>query len=227
MSNKSHMNKTTARADIPYRELPQGRMKTAEDRLRWAVEFCQSDVDHMRQGDILNLRDDLYLFLSGHPNERVFPGGISVFEIPAGDHMIREFSIEEIRQLQAEVQAVFRSAAIVSGERVALPINVCYTLMRDPQDWKRKVLIEVAGDSRDCFLTVLYHLLSQEPVNRLAMCPGCNLIFYRVKKQKYCSVKCGNKVYMREYRAIGGEKDSNHKQYEKRKSAEVPKKRRS
>jgi hypothetical protein len=220
MLRKSHMNMTTFQADNPYRELSEGRMRTAEDRLRWAVEFCQSDVERMRPGDILNARDDLYLFLHGHPNERVFPGGICAFETGGS---IREFPLEEMKQLQAEGRAVFHSAAIVSGTKLALPVNVHYTLMRDPIDWKRKVVMEVAGDPRDCFLTVLYHLITQEKVNRLAMCPGCGLIFYRVKKKKYCSVRCGNKVYMREYRAIGGEKDSNHKQYEKRKRARASK----
>ena len=93
-------------ADNVYRELSQERMKTAEDRLRFAVEFSQIDLSNLRPGDLLNLRDDLCLFVHGHPSERVFPGGIWATE---WNDSIREFSIEDLKNLQASRLHRYRS----------------------------------------------------------------------------------------------------------------------
>lgn len=203
--------------DITYRELLQGRMETPEDRLRFAVEFSQVDLLNLRPGDLLNLRDDLYLFVHGHPNERVFPGGISATESSGS---IREFSSDDMRSLQAETYAALHSSATISGTSAALPISVHLSLSRNPSNWKKKNVLELLGSSRDCFLMILFHLLSQEPVNRIQACPGCNRIFYKAKRQKYCSRRCSNRVYMREYRSTENGKvaisDANHAQYSRR-----------
>src|SRR5262245_9598072 len=39
------------------------QMQTADDRLTFAVRFAQMDLDHLRAGDWLNLRDDADTFL--------------------------------------------------------------------------------------------------------------------------------------------------------------------
>jgi hypothetical protein len=198
--------------NIPY---TVSRMKTVEDRLRFAIEFSQKDLEQIRPGDLMNLRDDLYLFAFTRE-----PGDIFA-TTDEEDADIRNLSIEDLKALQRETQiALIHFASPSPAHRVSLlsgsQISVSLSLNRDDQ---RKVLC-VAGSPRDCFLMVLYLLLSKEPVGRIRICPGCSEVFYKVKKQKYCSRRCSNRVYMRQYRKTDNGKDevskSNKKAYEKR-----------
>ena len=50
------------------------------------------------------------------------------------------------------------------------------------------------GPALDVFRFLCYILLSMEPSNRILRCPECQTIFYRVRRQQYCSPACTNKV---------------------------------
>jgi hypothetical protein len=196
----------------------------------------------MRPGDLLNLREDLGFFMYGHPASGAArtPGGIMSFD----DFTLTDASIDTLRELQKEVYSLLNSAASwgkqINPHSVLKPawdrteertrliddfhlpihhINVGLELRGD--------LMAVHGSSRDCFLFILYHLVTQEPgtVKRIELCPGCGQIFYKIKRQKYCSQRCSNRTYMQQYRATNGDEisESNHKQYEKRAKAKTGK----
>jgi hypothetical protein len=206
-------NNMTRQQEIHY-ELSTDRMSTLEQRLRFAIEFSRMDLDTIRPGDSMNLREDLYLF--AFARERFVPGNVFADSDEFGS--IRELSIEDLKHLQIEARHALGECATVRVHTFSQPVTICLGISKT-RIIRRNVL-HVAGNPRDCFLTVLYFLLSQEPVGRIRVCPGCGEIFYKVKKQKYCSRRCGNRAYMREYRSTENGKDKeskeNHKAYEKR-----------
>jgi hypothetical protein len=76
------------------------------------------------------------------------------------------------------------------------------------------------GQMRHLFHFTLMLLLGQEPPNRILRCPECKKIFYRVRKQRYCSRPCVNRATVRKWRATEEakkqEKDRAHKRYRKK-----------
>lgn len=214
-------------SDINYSNLPDDWMSTTEDRLRFAIRFCQEDIGKMRAGDQINLREELSFFMYGAPMSATVatPAGVIAFD--GAD--ISQLPNEEMSKLQAEVYEVLNSAASwgkQSNPRSLVKLNAPLPRHHISVDLElRGDLIGVHGSSRDCLLFILYRLLVQEPrmVQRISLCPGCGRIFYRIKRQKYCSQRCSNRMYMQEYRGKKSDKISevNHKQYEKRIKSEV------
>jgi endogenous inhibitor of DNA gyrase (YacG/DUF329 family) len=51
-------------------------------------------------------------------------------------------------------------------------------------------------------------------------CPECQTVFYRVRKQQYCSRRCTNRANMRQWRQTEKgktrESDLNHRRYQSR-----------
>ena len=50
------------------------------------------------------------------------------------------------------------------------------------------------------FLWILSHLLEQGPTDAIRQCPECETIFYRVRKQQYCTRRCVARASMRKWR---------------------------
>jgi hypothetical protein len=217
--------------------LPENWLSTAEEQLRFAINFCQDDLANIRPGDLINLREDLGFFMYGHPlsRSRTIRAGVEADD----EFRLPELPIEELQSIQKEVYELLNLAA--SWNHPINPHSVIKTDPKPPYTLKAPLplhhisvslrlmsdIIAVEGSSRDCFIFILYRLLTQEPgiVKRITLCPGCGRIFYRIKRQKYCSQRCSNRMYMQEYRAKNGEvvSESNHKQYEKRTKAKVGK----
>lgn len=214
-------------SDINYSDLPEDWMSTTEDRLRFAIRFCQEDFGKMRAGDQINLREELSFFMYGAPMSAAMatPNGVIAFD--GSD--ISQLSNEEMSKLQKEVYEVLNSAASWGKKinpRSIIKLDAPLPRHRISVDLElRGDMIGVHGSSRDCLLFILYRLLVQEPgiVRRISLCPGCGRIFYKIKRQKYCSQSCSNRMYMQEYRAKKSDKISevNHKQYEKRTKARI------
>ena len=202
-------------------------MKIGLDLLKFAVNFAQADLKAMRPGDKMNLRDDLYLFAHAIPyssNEDL--------EVKAGDVFLsrkiaaREMSDEQLAKIQAEFFRILQGISMPAPRSRFAKVGTLPTLdfCVGEGDDKRAIIFAFSGDPRDVLLYRLIRLLeSSANTRRLQLCPECGRIFLKVKRQKYCSQKCANRAYMREYRAINGESDSNHKQYAKRKQKQAGK----
>jgi hypothetical protein len=120
--------------------------------------------------------------------------GIIPAEYPPAD----AFSDEDFRALQRDVlnwlSALTHPSSPGEAQWVppAIPLQVRVALTDGPS--------QVFGPARDVFLWHLFVLLQQEPLDRIRRCPECATIFYRVKKQAYCSRTCGNRVTQRRWR---------------------------
>jgi hypothetical protein len=174
-------------------------MCTAEDRLRFAVAFASLDLDRLRAGDWLNLRDDLQGFLA---LDQVSVVGLLPYE----------YATEQFRALQQEVQQLLRDLVQQRQATGHWPLAHHTTPCRldveyhvtplDGVGMKGRNLIRVRGPIRDVFLFVLIHLLWQEPTWRVAECPSCHTIFSRDRaNQDYCTRRCVNRVNKRTWRA--------------------------
>ena len=117
------------------------------------------------------------------------------------------FSEEEvpesaIRKLQAETLRILKSVIKVFGTNTGnleMPqsrLTLALTLIRTPEG----VMLLGDGPQRDIFLFNLLVLLKLQPVDRLRACPECSRIFYRKRRQKYCSRDCTNRVSVRRWR---------------------------
>jgi len=74
-------------------------METAQDRLKFAVEFAEKDLRTLRPGDLLNMRDDLMAFLLGTSTIKE-KGGI--LAMPLKPPFPQDYEVEDFEQLQLE-----------------------------------------------------------------------------------------------------------------------------
>ena len=194
------------------------RAITSEDRLRFAVRFAQMNLDTLRTGDWLNLREDFLGFLMRGPHVQPYSttpmtsivspeASPEVFQplismgmlgiIPAEYPSAESFSDDDFRALQADVRDWFSSLTHLRSPGEAwLPPAIPMQGRVALTDGSSQVLAPV----RDLFLWHLFWLLLQEPPDRIRRCSECGTIFFRVKKQAYCSRTCGNRVTQRRWR---------------------------
>src|SRR5689334_8713857 len=82
-------------------------MQTGEDRVRFTVSFVQLNLDELRPGDWLNLRDDLEAFLRGGGRLKDHGGLLAVAGAPGP----KEMSEKALRDLQADMRSLLAGLA--------------------------------------------------------------------------------------------------------------------
>jgi hypothetical protein len=190
---------------------------TREDRLQFAVRFAQMDLDTLRAGDRLNLREDFLGFLNlrhghGHLNAPVVAFqpdesarevyqplmSLSFMPLIEGPDPLT-LSEADLLALQRDVQRDV-STLLDTLTRAVRPEELPSFVERCPLVTLRQNCRIVKGTARQVFVEQLIYLLDQEPSDRILRCPECETLFYRVQKQAYCSRKCGNRVTQRRWR---------------------------
>jgi hypothetical protein len=190
-------------------------MQTAKERLEFAIRLTQMDLDRLRPGDWLNLRDDLEAFLGKLLLEWLVSQEDPAAPLAAIGNIVgtpteapypEEYGVDDFRVLQQETKRLLthmldqREGAGVSSSQARIP--VCFNLLNFgyvPSLAGRNML-EASGTTRNTFLVVLYFLLSREPTDRILRCPECQTIFYRIRKQQYCSRPCVHRAAVRKWR---------------------------
>jgi hypothetical protein len=218
-------------------------MASLDERLTFIVRFANMELERLRPGDWLNLQDDLSVFIFGRAGEvrPITPDTVQLGG-PVGTLFPLNSSMDLIRALQAETRQVlewltrWRTEGAASLEHMiaeimrgwtqgAFPtllgvIDIHVQLSLIPLDsvgGRGRTILAVAGPTRDVYLYTLYQLLSQDEAQRIMQCPECGTIFVRVRKQRYCSRRCTNRVNMRDWRHTekgkAGESGRNHARY--------------
>ena len=173
-------------------------MNDPAGRLLFAVDFARMDLDTARTGDWSNLRDDLRAFAGEQPLN-------STIELPAGS---RTASIDgglkdpAIRKLQVEFRKVLEYVAGQKYRRTG-PIPHCsIAVTKSPVVTAGEgVALLVAGKLRDLCLDALLSDLAQPgSIRPILRCPECDRLFYRVRKQKYCTSTCVRAANWRAYK---------------------------
>ena len=186
---------------------------TDTERLQFLIRFAQLDLDALRPGDWLNLRDDLGGFLTGSVYGRYY-ADLADYEPMGGDIEIRpfdppsplEYPEEAFRDLQKETLHILESMVLEAraGRGTWAPIPVQIRFAAPSLDGLVPVagqhLLIAEGSTRDAFLLRVFTLLLRHPTNRIRRCPECDRIFYRVGKQQYCTRVCVNRATVRTWR---------------------------
>jgi hypothetical protein len=186
-------------------------MKTDAERLQFVIRFAQMDLDTLRAGDWLNLREDCMAFLGIEVH-----GGLTAIQTPEESGRIvalplhaplpTEFAVEDCIALQADTRRILDEwVGPAPGEQGMLSphdIHVLYTVTRTRSQTGASWVswLQVQGTTRELFLIILLHLLGRESMDAIRHCPECGTIFYRVGKQQYCSRPCSNRANVRTWR---------------------------
>jgi len=199
-------------------------MKTFVARVKFLVDYAYEDLDKLREGDWLNLWHDLGTFLvDGRNREDArwgedFAAGqlwvdMAGTQTPRGKAARRK----TLRGIQRELVALFELiVAEVSRDEVRLPgkdDTMVVTPLPGPTrgrdvSWpslrfrparvpgtRDSLGFTVSGGIRDLVLWKVTQDLLRFPSRPLNRCPGCSRVFYRVRKQTYCTRACFKKHY--------------------------------
>jgi len=210
-------------------------MKTASDRLAFAVQFAGTDLDSLRQGDWTNLRDDLRRYMGEGTGTLADLGGF----VGLSSTTPPKTTDSELHKLQAEVDRVLRGVVVEAGReagggpRVRIqrgkrePTTVRWSAY--PQS-PGTVSLVASGHLRDLFVTKLYFLLGSVGVEAVQECPACTRLFTRaVRHQKYCNRKCASKVNLESWlsspkgkRYAAAQRKAARKRYERTVAEKAP-----
>jgi hypothetical protein len=213
-------------------------MLPIKDRLPFAIRFASMDLDGIRQGDWINLEEDIVDFVgfrTGRTREeaRKQARRIGVSPWPWSGRFVLRRDKDTIRALQADVRGFLNAVmarhedldAKQRGQQPECEVTpdipeIHLRLWLDwNQDQPEDVGLLMDGTLRDMFLHVLSLLLSQDMAH-MRRCPECQTIFYRVRKQRYCTRTCTNRANMRAFRQTAKgkelESDLNHERYKAR-----------
>jgi hypothetical protein len=173
------------------------------------------DLDRLRPGDWLNLRDDLEAFLGRHRLDRLVSQEDPAAPLAALGDIVgtpteppypEEYGVDDFRVLQQETKCTLsrmldkREGVPVASSPVLIPVRCDLLNFGFVPSLAGRNMLEVSGTTRDTFLMVLYVRLSREPTDRILRCPECQTIFYRVRKQRYCSRPCVHRAAARKWR---------------------------
>jgi hypothetical protein len=156
------------------------------EQLKFVVDFANRDLQNQREGDWINLQEDL---------SRFFPiiGELSpqtiIFD-PRQDTEAQRYPKPKLEMLQPELRALLHVRARPKGKFAIAPpmkIQLNYVPM------SRGIL--VVGRIRDLFLQrVIFMLRDDKEADRIHQCPTCGKFFFRVRRQVHCSPQCADRA---------------------------------
>jgi hypothetical protein len=193
---------------------------TVSERLQIAIRFAQANLNTLRPGDWLNLRNDLAIFLGCKAGEQSqYPAAGGVMGGPDIHPEDDKFTEDAIRALQEEMRRLLQGAVDrIPLEAPAVPIQGLFSIMFSSQGTEKRIV--GYGPTRDMTLVTLLFLLDPEHLDRIRKCPECNSIFYRIAKQQYCSRPCTNRANLRNWRQREGvreeEREEAHRRYKEK-----------
>ena len=164
-----------------------------DQRMEFLIRFVGLDLANLRQGDQLNLQDDIKRFLGSVPA----PGEVVV---SFKEQDVERYPEKSVRSLQGLVRTFLSQVANASKDRTgklqslgiptSLALRADFRVIRDPGDF---VLLNVSGNLTDIFLFKTLFLLFQARIEPIRECPECGKIFYRRDaRQKFCRRRCAN-----------------------------------
>lgn len=199
----------------------------SEKRMQFIVQFTRMDLDTLDADGWQNLRGNLEDFLlTVGPEERI-PTTISIENLFPLDILARERSQDGIVTVPADNKSYLSEPVDVikllqmKTRDILLDIVAARAPQSDPQSWPklsayfaiskqpknvsqdapRVPTLFLLAELEDTFILRLLLKLWGESTDRIQTCPECGSLFYRIRKQKYCSRPCANRVSVRKFRA--------------------------
>lgn len=225
-------------------------MNTDLERLNFVLQLAKMNLDTLREGDKLNVRDDVIAFLEWPPH------------VDASRWLQQNLDLSHIREMQDDTRYILQGLAAGllwfknKGEPdlqhwKAIPREIPKGLFlisstdaSNGQPLRHRALVDVTGtialdflepgslqanligspDIRTAFRLKLVSAFAAVGVPALRLCPECSLVFVAEHgKRQFCSDRCKGRVTDREYRR-GHRKelrDKAHARYEKKVKAKL------
>ena len=196
-----------------------------ETALQFALRFAQTDIRKLREGDLLNIRDDLcrHFFWKGFREERALPGKCLGVPSPDPEALSAKELTQTLADLRAKCDAHLKAWA---AQRTVGDMLVPHLRSRSP--WGRyekrqfdRVLERMArvatkfpddyalfpsgetvvtGKLVDVFLYIVTLLLQMGGADTLRICPECGKYLSKRGRRKYCSTTCLQRANKRSWR---------------------------
>ena len=193
------------------------------DRLTFLVQFVQMDLNTLRPGDWLNLRDDLCRYMNQPSSNTWYINRDDPLwtTTPCAVIAAIQSTTATVLDLRVDGNAEARDAAEALQryypDESQTVETLSYTRERNaftigPQDVNLLTKHHEASgsissitryytDAHSAFFQAVMLHLSSEPTDAVRRCPECHTLFVRVRKQVYCSRTCVNRVAVRKFRA--------------------------
>ena len=219
---------------------------TSAERVQFSVRFSEMALATLRHGDWQNLVSDIQEFLGRreYPPDPHSGGGakrgaqqtfqghaptVVISQKVSGMYVVPSRSLARANKprlcnLQRAVRAALE--AVVDRQEQKVHVKTRLSLMMSGERVVLSVRDSAASPMKETFLPVLFYALADISAKPLLRCPECDTIFFRVRKQAYCSATCRNRRSMREYLRQPGRKEERRKAarraYERRVKEERP-----
>ena len=175
-------------------------MRTAVDRLRFAIDFAETNLDHFRAWEWSKLRADIEGFLYGVKGQPMPQFGALVISQALEPPFPADCPEDKLRELQSDVRSFLRG--IAPGPGIESEGGPPFTIS---QEWQpmlmggQHLVLRASASLRDAVLFLLALLLAHNGLQNMRRCPatGCGRLFWKVRRQLYCSRTCVNRENMR------------------------------
>ena len=174
-----------------------GHVRDDVELLTKMVSMSQVDINKLRAGDLLNLKEDLCDLVVGHTvtaehKEKIF----------------KQLTIEDITKIQSLFRKWFE--ALIEGKQSpSWTVNVPMKFIIEASSHSPSERFEYSVISSDpvgaaAVSLVLLICRSDVAPNRFRRCPECGLLFFLSRKPDertfYCSTACAGRTATRNYR---------------------------
>ena len=181
--------------------MPATDMDT-ERLIRFAVDFAEMNLGKLRAGDRLNLFEDFERFFQGAWNAPEAAGFLPWFSKEQ-----EPLSADDIRSLQRETKELLTAAVLFrTGQPLPRARKKKSLGMLDVQfrgafrlmPGSRSVFL--VGNGTEVFLSLVLLLTHKAEKLQIGVCPEDGRLFYRVRRQVFCSRRCAQNATKRAWR---------------------------
>ena len=198
-------------------------LDTDQQRLEFAVNFAQTDIPALREGDWLNLCEDFFSFLRPVANSAVVvPGSAGILQSRSDAEALRKEMYDLLSEVVDTPEGEWELKYHPISFDLAVGISRERALTGRPWGGAGGVpWFMIRGNMRDRMLLNVFSLLCRESTAKIHRCgrSDCKRIFYRVRKQKFCSTRCQSRESVRRFRNKPENKtkesEQNHRKYKK------------
>jgi hypothetical protein len=157
-------------------------MDTTE-QLKFIVDFANRNMKNQREGDWINLQDDIRRFF---PSEGIARPGVFLYD-PRTDPELEKYPKPKIVILQEHLKGLLNTKTkLESMSMVNINVDIHYLPVLGG-------LRNVTGNVRDVFLHYVLTLLNDRASSKIRQC-SCGRFFFRVRRQVHCSPQCADKA---------------------------------
>jgi len=173
--------------------------------LEWAVLFSRKDLKSLREGDWLNLKEDLYDFIAA-------PTPLQTSFLPPStkEEFIRTVTPAKVSQIQERIKSdLFKYSYTPndpSGEPIIRAKAVEFNFVSFGPDIPFYQLIQELDATTSARLALGFHLVGARVTqSNIRNCPECRSVFLIKRKPRndrtfHCSLRCSRNAATRRYR---------------------------